>query len=875
MSLCTDLSAKGATLHPLLPPASETGGTGCCNPSVFADDDGTVLINVRHVEYTLYHSELKRFTHPWGPIQYVHPENDLKLRTNNYLGTYSVGEGGAHSYSPTKVDTTTLDVDPLWEFVGLEDARVVRWEGKLFLTGVRRDTTTNGQGRMELSELERSEDGLTYHEVSRKRIPIPGPTDGSYCEKNWMPVTDLPYTYVKWCSPVEVVRYDPDTGTTEQIHLGRQLVNVGYDLRGGSQVIPYGDGEHRFALVHQVDLFRSPIMGRKDARYRHRFVVWDSSWNVVHVSDAFDFLGAEVEFVCGAAWDLNSDPSLLITFGHQDNTAFLLSIPAEEALEAIWPASERRKRPALDWGPTDPGFIANVSQEVFVDNTYECVNSVKEGDIVMDIGASVGPFTYSVLDKNPSHVYCVEPSANLVPTLRKNVGSGPVTIIEKAILRDPASSPTPNIFFAGADSPPVPTITFLDLLKEHSIDRIDFLKIDCEGGEYEIFVEENMPFLLNHVGSIAAEFHVTTPELKERFKHFRDTYLTRFGDFKILSCTYQTIRQGAMIDLTKAFFEDSFVDAYRWQIMVHITNPPPRPPVIDCFPFFNEKELLELRIRLLRGKVDKFVITEANLTHSGQPKPFVARKTLTDLGLMGPDICIIEVNYPDSVTDHITQMDRAYSNNYTDSEWAEGVCRERMQRDAMLARLSTFPENAVFILSDCDEIMDPEYVDYYARLASSRPSSPIKVPLVNLQGRADLAPYDANNARVPWNRSMVVATKDVLRSHSPQALRGEFMIAQGNYVRFSGEPDAPTHGWHFSWMGDRGAKYDAGVYKWFDYIHPNESEVASHVGTYVPSEGSPDPLNTPGVTLRRYDITQLPAEILVNPRLKSYLLQLP
>jgi len=51
----------------------------------------------------------------------------------------------------TKVDTSALDVTPMWEFVGEEDCRVVQWLGDYYLVGVRRDTTTNGVGRMEYS----------------------------------------------------------------------------------------------------------------------------------------------------------------------------------------------------------------------------------------------------------------------------------------------------------------------------------------------------------------------------------------------------------------------------------------------------------------------------------------------------------------------------------------------------------------------------------------------------------------------------------------------------------------------------------------------------------------------------------------------------
>ena len=42
-------------------------------------------------------------------------------------------------------------------FVGLEDARVVRWNNQLYICGVRRDVYDNGQGRMELCEIDWTE----------------------------------------------------------------------------------------------------------------------------------------------------------------------------------------------------------------------------------------------------------------------------------------------------------------------------------------------------------------------------------------------------------------------------------------------------------------------------------------------------------------------------------------------------------------------------------------------------------------------------------------------------------------------------------------------------------------------------------------------
>ena len=305
----------GGSIHPLIIPADQTNGTGLMNPSIYIDGD-KILCNIRHVNYTLYHSERKQFQHRWGPLQYIHPENDIKLRTWNYIAELNED---LTIKTVNKVDTSKLDVEPLWEFIGLEDARLFRWNDTLYHCGVRRDTTTNGQGRMELSELEIS--SSSAKEIKRTRIPATKLND-TYCEKNWMPVLDQPFTYVKWCNPTEVVKFDPVNNTTTTIHLDETTYIQGVpDFRGSSHVIPYGD--YYIALIHEVNLFKSPA-GEKDGTYLHRFLVWDKNWNLIKYTDTFSFMKADIEFCCGATFYKGD---LLLSFGFQDNAAFIVKMP--------------------------------------------------------------------------------------------------------------------------------------------------------------------------------------------------------------------------------------------------------------------------------------------------------------------------------------------------------------------------------------------------------------------------------------------------------------------------------------------------------------------------------------------------------------------
>ena len=306
----------GGSVHPLIIDSSLTNGTGLMNPSV-ANINGEILCILRHVNYTFYHSENKVFQHPWGPLTYIHPENDLHLRTENYL--LKLDPEKLIPENTHKIITSDFDnYEPLWDFVGLEDARLVYWNNSMFICGVRRDTTINGQGRMEVSEISYITKD-TVKEVDRNRIPTPNNVD-TYCEKNWMPLEDNPFHFIKWTNPTELVFFDKDSNTCISKFVKPQHGNI-IDMRGGSQVIPWNDGY--LCIIHEVIFLKSDV-GRKDAIYRHRFVQWDKDFNILRISRDFSLMNAHIEFAAGMC--KFDDENTLISFGFQDNAAFIMKI---------------------------------------------------------------------------------------------------------------------------------------------------------------------------------------------------------------------------------------------------------------------------------------------------------------------------------------------------------------------------------------------------------------------------------------------------------------------------------------------------------------------------------------------------------------------
>ena len=304
---------SGGTIKPLIISSEHNSGLGIMNPSIY-NYHGKLIVNLRAVNYTFYHSEKKLFQHPYGPLTYLHPENDIKLRTWNY---YLELNDECDIVRVNKIDTSKFVEKELWEFIGLEDARIFEWEGKLYTCGVRRDLDTIGTGRMELCEIEIREDSVV--ELSRFRIPTPG-NDDEYCSKNWMPIIDKPYHFVKWSNPTEIVKVDPENKTCETVFVGNYR-EIGRDLRGGSQIVSWRD--HYIAITHEVDLFKSET-GRKDAVYRHRVCLWDKDFNLVKWTNDFSIMGGDVEFCVGLT---QKGDDFYMTYGFQDNASYLLKFP--------------------------------------------------------------------------------------------------------------------------------------------------------------------------------------------------------------------------------------------------------------------------------------------------------------------------------------------------------------------------------------------------------------------------------------------------------------------------------------------------------------------------------------------------------------------
>jgi hypothetical protein len=299
--------------------------------------------------------------------------------------------------------------------------------------------------------------------------------------------------------------------------------------------------------------------------------------------------------------------------------------------------------------------------------------------------------------------------------------------------------------------------------------------------------------------------------------------------------------------------------------------------VVDCFPYFNEKEILELRINLLSDYVDKFIIVDGNYTHSGTPKEYSAKKTIDELNLSSNKIEVIELDMSDDSLPPITNYEKIWNIETTH------ISRERAQRDAISKCLDTnnFSDDTLFIVGDCDEIINPQYIPLYKELSLNYKDNIFKVDLVQLEGMADMRVYykDSETPR-EWCYSLFVCLKSHMKNTSLTCIRANIMNPYPVVWAYDNGQMLRDAGWHFSWMGNntnRLMKSESFCHhdQELDFLkHTNYSsdDMKRFLQDYRFQEGQICPSGDTKFIIKKYSKDNLPQIIFDMPRVKNFLL---
>ena len=173
-------------------------------------------------------------------------------------------------------------------------------------------------------------------------------------------------------------------------------------------------------------------------------------------------------------------------------------------------------------GPQGTNLLRGVSGIYFKRYYSPRGFEVRDGDLVVDIGANVGVYSVYAALRTRNRVFAVEPDPENARYLKRNLvanNCGHAEILECAVahtdgelqlfagesgathqLRTSSGTPDSEEFIG------VPAMTMPTLMEEHRIDRIDLLKMDCEGAEGLILPSTPSSYL-RRIQRVAMEFH--------------------------------------------------------------------------------------------------------------------------------------------------------------------------------------------------------------------------------------------------------------------------------------------------------------------------------------------------------------------------------
>jgi beta-1,4-mannosyl-glycoprotein beta-1,4-N-acetylglucosaminyltransferase len=264
--------------------------------------------------------------------------------------------------------------------------------------------------------------------------------------------------------------------------------------------------------------------------------------------------------------------------------------------------------------------------------------------------------------------------------------------------------------------------------------------------------------------------------------------------------------------------------------------------IYDCFNFFNELDILELRFNILYEYVDYFVIVESSVSHSGLQKEYVFEKNKERFSKFSDKIIYLKVddtpnnfrNLPET-TDNTVKLIYQFIENQTiwfNRDYQTDYGRDFYQKECVRRPLINCEDDDVILISDVDEIPNPEI-------------------LLNLM---DL---DLDNNRYSLNQMMYYYYLNVFKESTWYGTKiskyKNIKNISFNEVRNNQSLTikTPNGGWHFSFMGGKEmVKTKLLAYCHNDMVNPN---VLSNLDTNM--ENNIDPFFRGGLTKVEIDST--------------------
>jgi hypothetical protein len=207
--------------------------------------------------------------------------------------------------------------------------------------------------------------------------------------------------------------------------------------------------------------------------------------------------------------------------------------------------------------------------------------------------------------------------------------------------------------------------------------------------------------------------------------------------------------------------------------------------IYDCFLFYNELDLLDLRLAEHYEHVDHLVIVESTTTFQCNPKPLYLKDNWDRYKQYHDKIIHVIVDDAPGDIGHGTSYP-------TSSAWIN----ESFQRNSIMRGLATAGHDDICIISDVDEILRAEVIDDLR--TNPRDVAAFRTPYFNF--KFNYMSVHADEKYCVW---AVACRKKFLNNPDDFRVAGRFQLNGLPYSFDDGSTRMYEHaGWHFTYIGD-------------------------------------------------------------------------
>lgn len=197
----------------------------------------------------------------------------------------------------------------------------------------------------------------------------------------------------------------------------------------------------------------------------------------------------------------------------------------------------------------------SILSDIFQKREYADYFPFYEDSVILDFGGHFGYFSLFAWKNsgNASRIFVFEPDPKNFQILSKNIENTPIVAFQMGVSE---TTGTAKLFLGNSTNHSlihdyklnlnakefvtIETISLKDIFEKNNLEKVDFVKMDCEGAEYEIIL--NSPSeVLQKISTFSIEFH--DMQIKEKTAARLIEKLMQSG-FKVVKYVYEPSNLG-------------------------------------------------------------------------------------------------------------------------------------------------------------------------------------------------------------------------------------------------------------------------------------------------------------------------------------------